>query len=221
MLRTDPSVSSAADLAQETIRVAIADDHPVVRAGIRMLLAEDTMIEVVGEAGDLVTALDLVRARRPDVLVLDLHLGATLALELLPRLGAEAPGTGVLIFTVQQEPAYASRCLAAGARGYLRKDAREGELVQAVRAVAEGRRYLDSELGAALATGRSGARSVELTPRQRSVLRMVTRGASNRTIADQLRVSVRTVEAVRAQIRERTGVSTPAELVAWASSHDV
>jgi two-component system response regulator NreC len=194
--------------------IVIADDHPVVRCGIRTLLEGEHNV-VVGEAADLRQTADLVARHRPTLLLLDLSFAGTSSLGLVPRIRALSPGTRVLILTMHDDHELARQSLAAGAHGFLRKEAAAEELVAAVDALAAGRGYLDPALGAAL-LDRDPRADRTLSNREREVLALIADGLTNRQIADELRVSVRTVEAQRASIKLKLGVSRRTELVSCA-----
>lgn len=204
----------------QTIRVVIADDHAVVRTGLRMVLDSEPGIEVVAEAGDVDAAGRAVRAHHPDVLVLDLNMPGEPSLQAIPRFVREMPETAVVILTMQQDPAFAREALRGGARGYVLKEAADAELVQAVRMAHEGRTYLNPELGARMAAEPppSGPPD-DLTERELEVLRLIALGHTNNEIAGQLYLSVRTVESHRAHIQQKVRRSTRAELVRYALDH--
>jgi two-component system response regulator NreC len=213
-------MDAADDTAAPPIRVVIADDHAVVRSGLRMVLNAEPDITVVAEAGDVPSAMRAVRAHRPDVLVLDLNMPGESSLQAIPRFVAELPETAIVVLTMQQDPAFARQALRSGARGYVLKEAADAELVQAVRAAREGRTYLNPELGARLAAEPppSGPPD-DLTERELEVLRLIALGHTNAEIAQQLYLSVRTVESHRAHIQQKIRRSTRAELVRYALDH--
>lgn len=202
------------------ISVVLADDHQVVRTGLRLLLDREPGIEVIAEAGTVPEAAEVTSAERPDVLVLDLNMpgGRTsTSLELLPGLAASAPDTAVVVLTMQDDPGMAREALAAGVRGYVLKEAADSELVTAIRSAAVGGVYLNPSLGALVAGGSGGDGDTGvLTLRERDVLRLIGLGHTNTEIAEQLFLSVRTIEAHRAQIQRKLDVSTRAELVRFA-----
>jgi two-component system response regulator NreC len=193
------------------IRVVIADDHAVVRTGLRMVLDAEHGIEVVAEAGDVPSALRAVRGHRPDVLVLDLNMPGEPSLGVIPHFVEQMPGTAIVVLTMQKDPAFAREALRTGARGYVLKEAADAELVRAVRLARDGRTYLNPELGARMAAEPppSGPPD-DLTERELEVLRL---------IAGQLYLSVRTVESHRAHIQQKVRRSTRAELVRYALDH--
>ena len=149
-------MADAIETASETIRIVLADDHPLIRSGLRRVLDVEGDFEVVGEAGDVAGALALTRAHRPRVAVLDLNMPGEPTLTAIPRFVEAAPGTAVLVLTMEAEPGFARQALRAGARGYVLKERAETELVEAVRAVTGGRTYLDPSLGARLAQTMAG-----------------------------------------------------------------
>jgi two-component system, NarL family, response regulator NreC len=193
-----------------TVNIALADDHAVVRSGLRMLLESEPDLAVVGEAGELEQIEQMVEGSSPDVLLLDVHMRGGASLELIPAL---AEGTRVLVLTMQDDPGYARTAMRAGARGYVLKEAEDGELLQAVRTVAGGGTYLDPALGARLlaAPGDAG-----LTGRERELLRLIALGHTNAEMAEQLYLSLRTVETHRANIHRKLGTDSRVELVRHA-----
>ena len=203
------------------ITIAIADDHQVVRSGLRLLLQGEPDMHVVGEAGDAQAALRMVGARRPDVLVLDLNMPGMPSLDALPDLLEQ--GTRVVVLTMQNDPAFARQALQAGASAFVLKEAASDELVTAVRAAAEGRTYLNPELGARLAAAppEPSGRPGDLTERETEVLRLIALGHTNAEISEQLFLSVRTVETHRAAIQRKLGLTTRAELVRYALDHNL
>lgn len=201
------------------IRVVIADDHAVVRRGLRQLLDAEAGFEVVAEAADLESARRYVRGHHPDVLVLDLNLPDGLSLGAIPELRAECPDTQIVVLTMQSEPAYARQALAAGALGYVLKEAAESELVEALRRAADGDPYLNPRLGASVAVEVESDRLDGLSERELEVLRMIALGNTNAEIAEALYVSVRTVETHRAHIQQKLRLRTRSELVRYALDH--
>jgi two-component system response regulator NreC len=201
----------------DPIKIVLADDHAVVRSGLRLLLDAEEGLEVVAEAGEIDTTKRMVRAHRPDVLVLDLNMPGPPSLPAIPEL---AQRTAIVVLTMQSDPAFAREALQAGARGYVLKEAADAELVEAVRAAAEGRTYLNPSLGARMAAAPPPAGPPDgLTDREIDILRLIALGHTNAEIAEQLFLSVRTVESHRAHIQHKTGQSTRAELVKYALSH--
>jgi two-component system, NarL family, response regulator NreC len=197
---------------QLTVSIALADDHAVVRSGLRMLLESEPGFEVVAEAGELDEIAPLVEEASPDVLLLDVHMRGGASLDLIPGLAAR---TRVLVLTMQDDPGYARTALRAGARGYVLKEAEDAELVQAVRTVATGGTYLDPAVGGkVLAAGYDS--QARLTDREREVLRLIALGHTNAEMAKLLFLSLRTVETHRANIHRKLGTDSRAELVRHA-----
>ena len=201
------------------IRIVLADDHAVVRSGLRLLLDAEKDFEVVAEAGDVESAARYVRGHRPAVLVLDLNMPGGSSLEAIPGIRESAPETQIVILTMQEEPAFARQALSAGAIGYVLKEAAEEELVEAVRRASAGERYLNPELGARLAAEPQSGLPGDLSEREVDVLRLIALGHTNAEVAEQLYLSVRTVETHRAHIQQKLHVSTRAELVRFALDH--
>lgn len=201
-----------------TVTIVIADDHAVVRSGLRMLLDAEPGFEVVAETGDVAATLRSVKGHRPAVLVLDLNMAGESSLPAIPSLLEAAPETRIVVLTMQNDPAFAREALRAGALGYVLKEAADTELVRAIGMAAEGRTYLNPELGARLAAepGAAERRGDDLTERETEVLRLIALGHTNAEIAGQLYLSVRTVESHRAHIQRKLGLSTRAELVRYA-----
>jgi two-component system response regulator NreC len=202
-------------------KIVLADDHAVVRAGLRLLLETEEDWHVVAEAGDLPDAIRLTKAHRPDVLILDLNMPGGSSLEALPQLAAEAAATRVVVLTMQDDPEFARTAMAGGAAAYVLKEAADAELVQAVRAAAAGETYLNPRLGARLAAAPPAPAGPpdDLSPRELDVLRLIALGHTNTEIAKQLYLSVRTVETHRAHIQQKVRRTTRAELVRYALEH--
>ena len=205
----------------DSISIVLVDDQEVVRSGLRMVLEAEEGFEVVAEAGDLETTRRYVRARRPRVLVLDLNLPEGSSLPAIPELREQSPDTAVVVLTMQQDPAFAREAMRAGAIGYVLKQSAGSELVDAVRAAAAGETYLNPKLGAQLAAGPAEPTGPPdgLTEREVDILRLIGLGHTNSEIAEQLYLSVRTVETHRAHIQQKTGRTTRSELVRYALDH--
>jgi two-component system response regulator NreC len=214
------SEASAAPPATDTIRVVLADDHEVVREGLALVLEQADGIDVVGTAGDVEATLRLVAARQPDVLVLDLRMPGGSSIEALPRIARLAPRTAVVILTMHHHPAAVRAALAAGANGYVLKEAAGVELVQAVRLTHAGSTYLAPQLGARLAA--DGDRGPDgLAPRELAVLRLLALGHTNPEVGERLHLSPRTVESYRARIQQKTHRTSRAQLVRYALDHEL
>lgn len=205
----------------DSITIVIADDHVVVRRGLRMLLDAAEGFEVVAEAGNVDDARRYVRAHRPGVLILDLNMPGGDSLEAIGQIIADTPETAVVVLTMQSDTGFARTALQAGAKGYVLKEAADDELVEAVRAAAVGETYLNPRLGARLAAeppAPSGPPD-DLTEREVEILRLIALGHTNGEIAAQLYLSVRTVESHRAHIQQKLRRTTRAELVRYALDH--
>ena len=208
----------------DAIRVALCDDHAVVRSGLRRILDDEPDITVVGEAGNAEDAVALATAEHPDVFVMDLGLRGTSGIDATRQVRAASAETAVLVLTVHDDVGYLRRAFNAGATGYLVKDAADVELVMAVRHVAAGDNYVHPSLGAALlepevVTARPSGPGGELSEREVDVLRLVALGHTNADIAEELYVSVRTVETHRAHVQQKLGVKSRAELVRITREH--
>jgi two-component system response regulator NreC len=217
LLTISDAANTHAD-SHPTIRVVIADDHAIVRRGLRALLDAETGFEVLAEADDVDGARRYVRGHRPDVLVLDLNMGAESSLSSIPAIRAESPDTQIVVLTMQDEPAYAREALIAGALGYVLKESADTELVDAVRAAYAGDSYLNPRLGARVAATPSGPPG-GLSEREAEILRVIALGYTNTQIAEQLFLSVRTVETHRAHIQQKLGLEDRAALVRYALEH--
>ena len=213
-----PATGAGHPSAAGAITIVLADDHEVVRAGLRMLLEAEPGFAVVSEAGDVALTERRVAAHRPRVLVLDVNMPDGSSLPAIPRLRAASPETRIVVLTMQNDPELAREALRAGATGFVLKESAKEELLHAVRLAAEGRTYLNPELGAKLAAEAPAASSGpdDLSARELEVLRLIALGHTNGEIAAQLYLSVRTVESHRAHIQQKTQKSSRAELVAYA-----
>jgi len=203
-----------------SIRVLIVDDHAVVRSGLKLLLEAEADITVVGEAGSADDGVRVARLEKPDVVLLDVVMPGRSGIEATPELRKAAPNARVLVLSMQDDPSYVREAFAAGASGYVLKEAADVELVQAVREVAAGARYVHPALGARLAAAEvdaaSRAAADPLSDREREVLRLLALGHTNQEIAKMLFISVRTAETHRAHIMQKLGLQTRAELVRYA-----
>ena len=203
-------------------RILIADDHALVRSGIRLLLESIAAVEVVAEAGDGLELLALVEAHRPDILLLDITLPGLNGLAVLERIQGLPDMPRVIMLSMHSGPEYVARALNAGAAGYLLKDSAFDELAEALDAVGRQRRYLsralDPEVIQRFCEGLKGSEDGlgVLTPRQRQILQLIAEGQGTRQIAERLHVSVKTVETHRAQLMERLGIRDVAGLVRFA-----
>jgi two-component system, NarL family, response regulator NreC len=201
--------------------VIIADDHAVVRKGLRLLIDAAPGLRVIAEAGTVPDAVMKTRALRAGVLILDLNMPGGSSLEAIPQLREEAPDTAIVVLTMQNDPAFARQALQSGAAGFVLKEAADDELLEAVRQAASGGTYLNPSLGARLAAAppEPAGPPDDLSERELSVLRLIALGHTNSEIASELYLSVRTVESHRAHIQRKTGRSSRAELVRYALEH--
>lgn len=208
------------------IRLLVADDHPVVRAGLRMLLGTQPDMEVVGEAVDGATAVERALELRPDVVVMDITMRGANGLAATREIVKRIPQTKVLILTMHDSEEYLRQTLEAGATGYVLKQAADTELAVAIRAVQRGEIYLYPAFTRVLLRDFTPSRDTDgqaqrdsyelLSPREKEVLRMVALGHTNRKIADQLFLSVKTIETYRARVMEKLNLRTRAALVRYA-----
>jgi two-component system response regulator NreC len=210
---------SAADPADTT--VVVADDHTVVRKGLRLLIEAEPGLRVVAEAGTVPDALRMARAHRPRVLVLDLNMPGGSSLAAIPQLREETPVTSIVVLTMQDNPAFAREALQKGAAGFVLKEAADDELLEAIHLAADGETYLNPRLGARIAAQppEPSGPPDDLSIRELEVLRLIALGHTNAEIGKQLYLSVRTVESHRAHIQQKTRRSSRAELVRYAFDH--
>jgi DNA-binding NarL/FixJ family response regulator len=204
-------------------RVLVADDHPVVREGVRRILQGATEVEVVGEVGRSDEVLDAARTLKPDVLILDIAMPGPSYLEVLAGLPQACAGTRTLILSAQPEEEYAVRALKGGASGYLTKGYAPPDLIDAVRRIAAGGRYLTDVVAERLALGLAGDGAREpherLSNRELEVLRLLAAGLSLKEIAARLDISPKTVSSFRARVLEKMELRTNADLVRYTLEH--
>jgi two-component system response regulator NreC len=200
---------------EKQITVVLADDHNVIRSGLRAMLEAEADLRVIGEAADAAAAQKLVRDRRPDVLVLDLQMPGADPAGDVPALREEAPETAIVVLTMQSDPRRARELLQGGASAYVLKQAAERQLTAAIRAAAAGGSYIDPELGGQVAQlGDDPLRA--LSERDRELLRLLALGHTNREIGEQLYLSVRAVEVNRAKLMEKLELESRPQLVRFA-----
>jgi len=199
------------------IRILLVDDHALVRAGVRALLGTIERFAVVGEAGSGAEALELLARLDPDILLVDIGLKDINGLELTALIAERAPRARVLILSMYDNREYVSTSLRVGAAGYVLKDAPSEEIIAAVEALAVGGRFYSRAIAVRL--GEDGTREGELTPRERQVLLLMAQGLNNKTMAQQLGLSVRTVETHRLSIRRKLDIQKPADLVRHARDY--
>ncbi|MGN6664716.1 MAG: response regulator [Solirubrobacterales bacterium] len=204
----------------QEITVVLADDHNVIRTGLRGILEKEPGLRVIGEAENASGALRLAADRRPDVLVLDLQMPGSQPREDVPKLREVAPQTAVVILTMQKDPRMARDLLRAGASGYILKQGAERLLAEAIRVAAAGESYIDPQLGGALAKLEADPLD-SLDERELELLRMVALGYTNREIGRQLFLSVRAIEENRAKLMQKLGMDSRPELVRFAIDNEV
>jgi two-component system, NarL family, response regulator NreC len=205
------------------IRVLIADDHAILRAGLRMLIEAQPDMAVVAEAENGNEAIRMARAMSPAVVILDVTMPEKGGLYAIPEILKGSPDTRILLLTMHEEPAFLRTALAAGASGYVLKKSVDADLLSAIRAVNKGRVYVDSELAATLVgevlpeRARSGDPTSEvLSERELQVLKLVAEGFSSREISEQIFVGTKTVETYRGRFAEKLGLKSRADIVRYA-----
>ncbi len=205
------------------IRLVVADDHAILRAGLRMLINAQPDMEVVGEAQDGIEAVHAIQNVNPDVVILDVTMPKSGGLDAIKEIVLGSRSTRILLLTMHEEPAYLRTALAAGAAGYVLKKSVDADLLSAIRAVHKGRTYVDSELAEILVRdafskdGRNGsAANSVLSDRELQVLKLVAEGFSSREIAEQIYISTKTVETYRARFAEKLGLKSRAQIVRYA-----
>jgi two-component system response regulator NreC len=203
-------------VAQQPIRVLLADDHAMMRRSLRLLLEGEDDVEVVAEADDMSTLTRCIHGDRPRVLVLDLGMPSGSSVETISRLRELAPDMQIVVMTMEENPVFAQRAFAAGALGFVAKDLADAELPQAVRAAARDEEFVSPRIAARLDALQSSLTADALSPREVEVLRLIAFGHTSVEIARKLHLSPRTVETHRANIHRKLGLSTRAELVRYA-----
>jgi len=201
------------------VRILLIDDHAVLRSGLRLLLQTQPDLEVVGEAADGALGITQIRKLKPDLVVLDLSMPGLGGLDMLKQVMAEQPWLKVLILTMHDDAEFVRTALTAGARGYVLKRAADTELIDAIRLVGQGHTYVYPSVAGRLFTesGRESRESAgKLSPREIEVLQLIALGYTQQEIADQLSLSIKTVETHKARVVEKLGLKTRAELVRFA-----
>jgi two-component system response regulator NreC len=205
------------------LRIALVDDHPLFRAGIRSILSQQPDLNVVAEAGDARQAYEIAESAHPEVMVVDLNLPGVDGISVTRELLRRSPQTKVLILSMYTDEIHAARALAAGAMGYAMKTQPGDELMDAIRSVGRGERYVPRTLSTTMldvhrrAAGRDAGPLGSLSPREREIFGLLVRGLSNRSIARELSISVKTVETHRTHIHEKLGVHSIAQLIHFAA----
>jgi two-component system response regulator NreC len=211
------------------IRVLIVDDHAVLRSGLRLLINGQPDMEAVGEAGDPSAAIQAIVAQQPDVVLMDLAMNGHIHIGMIDDVRKSCPSGHVLILTMHTESGYVHGALAAGAAGYVVKSAADTELLTAIRAVAQGQTFVDwtvgnvrrqDLLGASPKKSSDNAPGLlgQLSPREREIFSLVAQGFTNQHIAEQLGISIKSVETYRARVMEKLGLRSRADLVHFALS---
>jgi DNA-binding NarL/FixJ family response regulator len=203
----------------DSLRIVIADDHGIVRSGLRVLLERQEGIEVVGEASDGIEARDLAIAERPDLAILDVKMPKLTGLQATREIREQAPEVSVLILSMYDDERYLFEALKAGASGYVLKTQADHDLLEAVRAVERGEPFLTPEAQRALikdVLGQTAGRTDELTPREQEVVKLVAEAHTNKEIAEILHLSEKTVENHRSNAMRKLGMRDRVELVRYA-----
>jgi two-component system response regulator NreC len=209
------------------IRVLIADDHPVLRAGLKALAESSGDIEVVAEAETVPQAMQKTRETQPDVATLDINMPGGSGLQLVERIRRELPAVRVLVLTMHDDVSYLRAALAAGAAGYLVKNAADNELLAAIRSVHAGEGYIDPRLAGKWMQGAADTRlarpsharpgpSRQLSDREREVLELLAHGHTHQEVADRLFLSVKTIETYRSRLAQKLGLRSRADLIRYA-----
>jgi len=210
--------------APRRIRILLADDHTVLRSGLRALLSAQADLEVAGEAADGGEALRLAQTIKPDVVVMDIGMPGVSGIDATARIRRELPSTKVLILSMHDDQGYLRQALRAGASGYVLKKAADTELLAAIRAAARGEVFLDPSLAKGFVEDVVLPKAQEpdipmLSDREREVLRLLARGHTNQQVADRLCIGVKSVETYKARLMEKLGLKGRAELVRYALTH--
>jgi DNA-binding NarL/FixJ family response regulator len=206
------------------IRILLADDHTVLRAGLRALLAAQPDLEVVGEAADGAEAVRLARTLMPDVVVMDIGMPGTSGMDATARIRRDLTTVRVLVLSMHDDQGYLRQALKAGASGYVLKRAADTTLLAAIRAAARDEVYLDPSMAKGLVEevvrpGGAGRGPAPLSDREQDVLRLLARGHTNQQVADRLCIGIKTVETYKARLMEKLGLKGRAELVRYAIQH--
>jgi two-component system invasion response regulator UvrY len=207
------------------MRVLLVDDHVIVRKGVKEILTSSSVADVIGEAGDIQSALDFVREHEIDVILLDINLPDQYGIDVIDNIKDLSPQTRILVLSMYPPEQYALRAIKAGASGYLKKDASPDELISAVKKVYSGGQYVTPEVGEMLASSlHSGMESIgpdSLSPREFQILRLIAQGVKLKDIADRLSVSPKTVSTYRSRIMEKLELESNADLIIYAKNQNI
>jgi two-component system, NarL family, response regulator NreC len=210
------------------IEIILADDHQVVRKGLKALLDAEDDMEIIGEAGDGLETIKMVEEMSPDVLVLDLMMSGINGLEVTRQLNKKNLGTSIVILSMHSNEAYVLEALRSGAKAYVLKESSPDELVRAIREVQEGRRYLSSPLSERAIeayTKRTEVKSIDpydqLTTREREILELIAQGSTNAQISEKFYISTRTVETHRTNLMRKLNIHNHTQLIQFAIQHNI
>ena len=210
--------SGKADPAKK--KILIVDDHPMMRDGLRLLIANEPDLEVVGEADDAATALEQAEKLRPDIAIVDITLRSSNGLDLIKDLHIRSPRTAVLVLSMHDESLYAERVLRAGGRGYIMKQEGGKRIIEGVRQIVNGHTFVSPAISAKIVDSFSGrnekAEVEQLTDREFEVFQLIGQGLSTKEMADKLHVSVKTIEVHRVNIKAKLKTPTAPELIRYA-----
>ncbi len=214
--------------SKDRLRVLLVDDHAVLLSGLKLLLGNTNDLEVIGEAKNGSDAAEASKFLKPDVIVLDINLGDTNGLELVPQIKSLTPKTNILVLTMYGEEEYLQKALELGAKGYVLKKASDNELLTAIRTVGRGETYLDQTVAKTLVTMALGSNALKkeadrelLSSREQEVLALVALGYTNKQIAGELIISIKTVETHKANIKIKLGLNKRSELVRYAMDNNL
>jgi len=204
-----------------SVKVALIDDHPIVRQGLRNLLQTEPSFQIVAEADDGITGLELVQRVRPDVLIVDLMMPGLNGLDLIKQVLKRLPRLRIVVLSMQSADSYVVEALQSGAAGYVLKETGPGEIIQAIKAVAAGDRYLSPKLAGRVLDSSSGRKKIAdpydtLTPREREILHLIIEGHTNVQIAARLVLSPRTVELHRSRIMKKLDLHNQTDIFRYA-----
>jgi two-component system response regulator NreC len=221
MTDDDTPETNTQEPAPRPQRVVLVDDHAIVRSGLARLLEDCEDVELIGQAGNASDALETVEVKRPDIVVLDIDLGSDSAFDIMPKMLSHAHKPRILMLSMHDDVGHVQDAFAAGAQGYVLKEAAESDLLDAIATLARGERYVHPTLGARLARAALEGPNDPLTDREREIVRLLALGHTNQDIAGQLYLSVRTVETHRAHAMAKLQLKSRADLVQWALDADL